>query len=103
MMEFGELLNGGQRLTNERTAVPAIVDLSESLAWRKYIGFSLTGRDANIHADSGVALMPLLDSAVNEESSLAKNTLILAYSMAAKQRLQGEVVWGMAGSGIGLV
>ncbi len=75
MLEFGELSNGGQRLSNERTAAPAIVDLSESHVWRKYIGFSPTGRDANIDANGGVALMLLLDSAVNEESSLAKDTL----------------------------
>ncbi len=47
--------------------------------------------------------MQLLDSAVNEESSLAKDTLYSCLLMAAKRRLPGEVVWGMAGSGIGLV
>ncbi len=42
MLGFGALSNGGQRLSNERTAAPVIVDLSESHARRKYIGFSPT-------------------------------------------------------------
>jgi hypothetical protein len=94
MLEFGELPNGGQRLSNERTAAPAIVDLLESRAWRKYIGFSPTGSDANIDADGGVALMLLLDSAVNEESSLANDTL---YSCL----LNGCQTKAARGSGLG--
>ncbi len=94
MLEFGKLSNAWQRLSNKRTAAPAIVDLSESCMWRKYIGFSPTGMDANIDADGGVALMPLLDSAVNEESSLAKDTL---YSCL----LNGCQMKAARGSGLG--
>jgi hypothetical protein len=94
MLEFGELPNGGQRLSNERTAAPAIVDLLESRAWRKYIDFSPTGSDANIDADGGVALMPLLDSAVNEKSSLANDML---YSCL----LNGCQTKAARGSGLG--
>ncbi len=89
MLEFGELLNCEQRLSNEMTAAPTIVDWSESRAWRKYIGFSLTSRDANIDADSRVALKPLLDSAVNEESSLAKDKLYVTITEAK----QSWAVW----------
>jgi hypothetical protein len=95
---FGALTNGGHRLSSVTTIAPAMMDMSESILWRKYNGVTPSGREAKIEDVGRVAENPrygslpkLLSSWPNE----TPNSALLKLFQRKDCKHHGGVLGGM--------